>query len=81
MNLRIKEVCEQKGISVAELGRMMGVARSSIHTIINNGNPTIETLDKIAKTLDVDITTLFETEGEEGVIICPNCGKKFKAID
>lgn len=80
MNFKIKEICDQKGISVAELGRMIGLSKSGIHSILNNGNPTVDTLSKIAKSLDVDITELFENGQEEGVLTCPNCRKKFKAI-
>lgn len=82
MELRIKEICEQKNISIAELGRRIGKPRSGIHTILNNANPTVETLSMIAKALEVDITELFKKEEGKKYIECPRCGLKlFKIQD
>lgn len=73
MKLKIKEICGSKGISIAELGRMIGTSKSNIHTILTNGNPTIETLDKIANALGVSIMDLLEENKE--VFTCPHCGQ------
>lgn len=59
MDLRIKEICHEKGISIAKLADLIGVTRSSMTTTINKANPTIGTLEKIAKALDVDFLDLF----------------------
>lgn len=82
MELKIKELCELKGISISELGRKLGMPKSSIHTIINNGNPTIETLEKIAIALGVEIPELLKKKPEEeGIMRCPKCGTKYKEIN
>lgn len=62
MELRIKELCAQRNISVTELGRLLGMKKSSIHTTINKGNPTLETLERMATALNVGISELFKTE-------------------
>lgn len=84
MELRIKEICEQKGISITELGRLVGMKKSSIFTILKNANPTIETLSDIAKALEVDITELFVKNQEEKknkkYIECPRCGLKLYEV-
>lgn len=59
MELRIKEVCQEKGITISKLGEMIGVKRSGMTTTVNRGNPTVETLSKIADALNVPITDLF----------------------
>lgn len=76
---RIKEICENKGLSITELGRMIGAGKSTIHTIMNNGNPTVETLEKIAKALDVKIRDFFDEDKE--VFTCPHCHQPIRDKD
>jgi regulatory protein len=41
-----------------------------------NGNPTVETLNKIADALCVPVTELFERPKNDTVsLTCPHCGK------
>ena len=47
MNLRVKEICKEKGITIQELADNMEMKRESLSRAIN-GNPTLETLEKIA---------------------------------
>ncbi len=67
MELLIKKVLGEKGISVKELSEMLGVTRDACYKYIN-GNPTISVLDKIAKALDVDVRSLIN--GKEGDDFC-----------
>lgn len=67
MSLRIKEVLKEKGYTIQSLSDEMGVNRVSLTNSIN-GNPTVETLEKIASTIDVDISELFVSDGIEGTI-------------
>ncbi|UVQ23731.1 helix-turn-helix transcriptional regulator [Bacteroides thetaiotaomicron] len=58
----------------------LGITRDTLTRNIN-GNPTIETLEKIAKTLGVSVSDLLneeKPEEDQNTITCPNCGKKFK---
>lgn len=67
--MRIKEVCKEKGITVSQLAEKMGIKQESLSRAIN-GNPTLETLERIASALDVDVPELFSSSsgGIIGVI-------------
>lgn len=65
--MRIKDVCKEKGITVSLLAEKMGIKQESLSRAIN-GNPTLETLEKIANALEVDITELFAPSSSGGII-------------
>lgn len=71
MKLRIKEVCKAKETSITELAQRMDIKQESLSRTIN-GNPTLSTLENIAKALGVEVTDLFEKTA--GDFKCPNCG-------
>ena len=75
-NLRVKEILKEKGVSQKYLAEKMGVAEISLSRSIN-GNPSLETLQKIANTLEISITNLFEQPSKD-YINCPNCGVKLR---
>ena len=80
MELRVKEVIKAKGITMQQVADELGITRDTLTRNIN-GNPTIETLEKIAKTLGVSVSDLLneeKPEEDQNTITCPNCGKKFK---
>ncbi len=58
--LIIKEVIKDKGYSVTSFAEKIGMKQVSLSRIIN-GNPTVETLEKIANALDVDVKDLFNS--------------------
>ena len=62
--LRIKEVAKSKGISITDLADRLGVKQVTLSRTIN-GNPTIETLRKIAAALDCDVRELIEPTKEQ----------------
>lgn len=72
--MRIKEVIQEKGLTINKVAELIGVNRVSLSSAIN-GNPTVETLEKIANALGVPVAELFEVP-KEGVITCPHCGKQ-----
>lgn len=57
--LRIKEILKRKGLTQNELSEKLGVSQVALNKVIN-GNPTIETLLKIANVLEVDVRELIE---------------------
>lgn len=70
---RILELCKQKGITQKDLAEKIGITPVGLAKAAN-GNPTFETLEKIADGLGVEVTELF-TPPKEGTITCPHCGK------
>ena len=75
MNLRVTEICKEKGITIQELADNMEMKRESLSRAIN-GNPTLETLEKIASALGVNISELFDQpKNNTAGITCPHCGK------
>ena len=77
MRTRIKELCREKGMTISAIAEQIGTTQTSLSRALgDNGNPTLETLDKIANALNVHITELFEQpQGNEAGITCPHCGK------
>ena len=61
--LRIKEILKEKDLTINDLAGEMGINRVTLSNIIK-GNPTIETLSKIAHSLNVSIRELFCEEEE-----------------
>lgn len=59
--LRIREVMLEKGISINEMSEKLGITRQSFYSIVN-GNPTMDTLIRIAKILGVNIKQLFKED-------------------
>ena len=77
MRTRIKELCREKGMTISAIAEQIGTTQTSLSRALgDNGNPTLETLDKIANALNVHITELFEQpQSNEAGITCPHCGK------
>lgn len=64
MELKVKEVIKAKGLTMQQVAETLGVTRDTLTRNIN-GNPTIETLSKIADALGVEVTDLFEKSSDE----------------
>lgn len=77
MESRIKELLKEKGITISNLAEQIGTTQTSLSRALgDNGNPTYETLNKIANVLNVEMSELFKSNGLS--ITCPNCGKSIK---
>ena len=62
MNLRLKEVLDEKNMSLVTLSEKTGIEKGNLSAISNNKkNPTVETLSKIAKALQISLAELFES--------------------
>jgi len=64
VRLKVKEVAVAKGISQRKLSLRSGIDINTIRKIFQyptTANPTVETLGKIADTLDVDVSVLLES--------------------
>lgn len=94
MKLRIKEIMTEKNVTSVWLANEIGVTKATISNLINDKTmPSIETIENIAKVLQVPMWQIFaspeevlntseacEAAEEEYVFKCPNCGAKFKKI-
>ena len=76
MNLRVKEICRIKGVTMEKIAADLGITPNTLTRNIN-GNPTIETLERIATALNVPVSELFDQPATD-IINCPYCGGKIK---
>lgn len=58
MDLRIKDICKQKGILQKDLAAKLGVTDIALRASLK-GNPTLATLEKVATALGVEVSELF----------------------
>lgn len=61
MKLRVLDICKQKGLTQKDLADTLGISNVGLSQQIN-GNPTIETLEKIANALNVEFWELFTSD-------------------
>ena len=60
MELRLKELLSQKGITLKDFAATSGISQSNLSNYINgNISPTLDTLKKIASHLGIDVVELF----------------------
>lgn len=76
MELRLKDVCQRRGITQKELASKLGVSEMTLSRA-SKGNTSLQMIDSIASALGVPVTELFD-KPKEGVIHCPHCGKEIK---
>lgn len=78
MTIRIKDILKEKGISQKDLADKLGITVVGMSKILN-GNPKVDTLEKIASTLEVELWELFVDEAtvikrSQTSHTCPYCG-------
>lgn len=76
---RILELCKQKGITQKDLAEQIGMTPVGLAKA-SNGNPTFETLEKIAEGLGVEVVELFAPSGRN-TIQCPCCGAVLELVE
>ncbi len=65
MDLRLKEILAQRGITLKEFAQSSGISQSNLSNYLNgNISPTLDTLKKIATNLNVDVIELFREKDE-----------------
>lgn len=75
---RVKELCREKNMTLAEIAEKIGVSASSLSQIMK-GNPTLSKLQAIAAALDVSVAELFDPgDASQPTGRCPHCGKPIK---
>lgn len=78
MELKVTECCKRRGITLQELADKLGVARSTLANTLAKKNPTLETLEKISKALDLKVSDLIVEDDDRNTLTCPKCGARFK---
>ena len=64
VKLRVKEVLEERDISMGKLFRMSDVSFSTVRRMCNDTSysPSLETLEKVARSLGVKISDLYQED-------------------
>lgn len=57
---RIKELCQEQGITQKELAEKMGITNISLNKTLRGEYPQLQTLEKIATVLNIPISDLFK---------------------
>jgi DNA-binding Xre family transcriptional regulator len=58
--LKIKEIAKEKKISIRELSASAGITEQGLQRLIRENSTKVETLEAIAKKLDVHISVFFD---------------------
>lgn len=78
MQLRIKEICKSKGITLNDLAERVGVSRVSLSGIATGKQkPSFDTLERLADALNIAPAELF-VPPKEDTVHCPHCGKPIR---
>ena len=65
MELRLKDIINERGITLKDFSLMSGISQSNLSNYLNgNISPTLETLKRIANALDIEIVDLFKEKDE-----------------
>ena len=60
---RLRDILKERGLTLRAFAEMSGISQPNLSNYINgNISPTLETLDKIAKSLDMSVRDLFQEE-------------------
>ncbi len=73
--LRIKELCKEKGITQAQLADKLGIQAVSFSQAVSRNKFNMDRLSDIADALGVEIPDLFGKNSNTQIITCPHCQK------
>lgn len=59
----IKNIAREKGMRIEDIANELGITKGGLSKALN-GNPTVETLRKVAKVLNVPVADFFRDEAE-----------------
>ena len=63
-DIRIKEICKEKGITLEDLAKRLGILRTSLSQALSRNSFSTDKLSDIANALDVPIWQLFASSEE-----------------
>lgn len=64
MELRIKEICQERGMSISDIAQELNMDASNLNKSLKK-NPTLSTLEAVAKVLKISVAELFVKADEE----------------
>lgn len=65
MELRLKEILAQRGITLKDFAQTSGISQSNLSNYLNgNISPTLDTLKKMASFLDIEVVELFKEKDD-----------------
>ena len=65
MDLRIKEILAQRGITLKDFAQVSGISQSNLSNYLNgNISPTLDTLKKMASFLEMNVVELFKEKDD-----------------
>lgn len=84
MSFQLKRIMSERGMNITELSKLTGITNANISNMIHGKtSPNLDTIERIASALGVDSWELLkdvEQDENRDVIICPQCGSKFKLL-
>lgn len=84
IELRIKEIAKERGITLSQLAKDVGIAQPSISRMVNGViMPSWDTLERISRILDVSPYELFSDapRAKEPIKnLCPHCHEPIIAV-
>lgn len=80
----IKRVIKEKGLTLEQTATKMGISRITLMQSLG-GNPTVNTLQRVADAIGCRVVDFFADEIEESTpqtptFICPHCGKPLDVV-
>ena len=65
MDLKLKEILSQRGITLKDFAVSSGISQSNLSNYLNgNISPTLDTLKKMATTLNIELSELFKEKND-----------------
>ena len=78
MEFRLREILKDRQITIGQFAEISGISQSNLSNyMMGKVSPTLDTLNKIAEALNVDITYLFRKE-KEIILIAKYEGKSIE---
>jgi transcriptional regulator with XRE-family HTH domain len=68
MDLRIKEIAKQKGITLGEIAKKLNISNVNLSNSLN-GNPTLNRLKEVSDILEVELWQIFPKEQDISGIV------------
>ena len=79
---RVKELCKEKGILMKDLAeKKLGITPAGLSKSLGQDYPQLQTIERIANALGVDVAELFIKPSNNHELKCPKCGAKLQLTE